>query len=315
MVERGQHLRGPIIVARVRILVTGAGGFIGSVLVRQALAAGHEVLALVRAPARAAARLPAHPALTVLAGSLAEPPWESIARFGAGTCVHAAWITQPEDYRASPENARLQAESLALARGLFARGVRRLVALGTCEEYAPSPAPLHETGAPLAPLNAYALAKHNLRLALEAGASAAGASLTWARLFQLYGPGEHPARLPSLVVRRLRAGEPVTLHTPTTVRDWIHVDDVASALLVLVQAAPGRVVNVGTGVGHSVERVVRTLARGLGRPDLVSVTAPPGDAAATFVADSTRLRDLGWTPRVDLDAGLAALIRHILESP
>ena len=295
--------------------MTGATGFIGAAFVRHALAAGHEVLALVRAPARAATRLPAHPALAVLAGTLAEPPWAPIARFGPETCVHAAWITQPRDYRDSPENARLQAESLALARGLFERGVRRLVALGTCEEYAPAAAPLHETRSALAPASAYARAKHALRLALEASASVAGASLTWARVFQLYGAGEHPGRLPSLVVRRLRAGEQVTLHAPATVRDWIHVDDVAAAVLALVEAAPGGVVNVGTGTGTSVERVVFTLAHGLGRPGLVTVAAPAGGQAATFVADSTRLRGLGWAPRVDLEAGLAALIRHILGSP
>jgi nucleoside-diphosphate-sugar epimerase len=295
----------------VRILVTGATGFIASAFIRRALRAGDEVLALVRSPERAAVTLPAHPALTVLVGTLAEPPWTPIERFGVQTCVHAAWITHPGNYRASSENWQLQAQSIALASGLFERGVRCLVTLGTCEEYVRAAGRLDETRSALGPTSAYARAKHELRLALEARAREAGACLIWPRIFQPYGLGEHPARLPSLVIRRLRTGEPLTLQTPRALRDWIHVDDVATALLSLVQADAGGVFNVGTGTGHTVEHVALAIASRLGRADLVSVSAAGCDRADSFVADATRLRRLGWAPRVDLDTGLAALIEQI----
>lgn len=291
--------------------MSGATGFIGSAFIRRALAAGHEVLALVRAPERAAATLPAHPALTVLVGTLDEPPWSPIVRFGAETCLLAAWITRPAGYRASPENRRLLAQSVALASGLLERGVGRLVALGTCEEYAPAAERVEETRSPLDPVSAYARAKHELRLALEARAGEAGAGLTWARIFQPYGVGEHPTRLPSLVIRRLRAGERVTLQTPGTLHDWINVEDIAAALLCLVRAGADGVFNVGTGSGHTVEHVALGIARLLGRAELVASDAAADDPPAWLVADTARLRRLGWAPRVDLEAGLAALIERI----
>jgi UDP-glucose 4-epimerase len=294
----------------VRILVSGASGFIGSAFVRLGLSAGHEVLALVRSAERAAATLPSHPALTIVVGTLAEPPWAPIGRFGPETCLHAAWVTHPADYRASDDNSRLQAQSAALARGLLEQGVRRIVALGTCEEYAPAAEPLDEARAALAPASAYARAKHELRLALETSARQARAHLTWPRIFQPYGAGEPPARLPSLIIRRVRSGQPVTLRTPAALHDWIHVDDVAAALLHLVQRGADGIFNVGTGVGHTVEQVARSIAHRLDQPDLVTVETAAGDRAHAFVADITRLRRLGWTPHIDLDAGLARLIEQ-----
>ncbi|HET7340149.1 MAG TPA: NAD(P)-dependent oxidoreductase [Methylomirabilota bacterium] len=293
----------------MRIFVTGASGFIGSAFVRAALGAGHEVLALVRAPERAAT-LGSHPALDIVTGTLAEPPWTAIARFAPETCLHAAWITQPADYRASDENVRLQAESVALARGLLEQGARRIVALGTCEEYAPAAGRLDEARAALAPASAYARAKHELRLALEAAARLARAHLTWARIFQPYGPGEPSTRMPSLVIQRVRNGQPVMLRTPAALRDWIHVEDVASALLHLAQRGADGIFNVGTGVGHTVEQVARSIAHRLGQPDLVMLPPPAGRGMDALVADVTRLRGLGWTPHLDLDMGLARLIEH-----
>ncbi len=89
------------------------------------------------------------------------------------------------------------------------------------------------------------------------------------------------------------------------------MDDVATALLSLVQADAGGVFNVGTGTGHTVEHIALAIANRLGRPDLVSVGAAGCERSDAFVADTTRLRRLGWTPQIDLDTGLAGLIEQI----
>ena len=293
----------------MRIVVTGATGFVGRAFVRQAVAGGHAVGALVR-PGSAAA-LPAHPALTVTVGTLAAPPWKDLTRFEPDVCVHAAWITDAGVYLESPENVRYVDESRAFVMGLLERGVGHVVALGTCAEYRPSAQPLNEARSPLEPRSPYGRAKHALRLALSEHARVAGARLAWARIFQPYGAGEPAARLCSTVVRRLIVGERLTLDTPSAVRDWIHVDDVAAALLCLVEERVDTVVNVGSGVGRTVEDVALTIAELLGRRDLVAIAAAAADAFGPLVADPARLRGLGWKPRVELAVGLATLIEEL----
>jgi nucleoside-diphosphate-sugar epimerase len=289
----------------VRLVVTGATGFLGGALVRRALAAGHDVCALVR-PGRA---LAATEGLTVGHGTLAAPPWDELARFRADACVHAAWITTPGVYPESPDNDRYRDESLAFLAALLERGVGHAVVVGTSAEYRPSATPVRED-APLEPRTRYARAKHALRLALAERAAAAGARVAWARVFQPYGAGEHPDRLCSAVVRRLATGERMTLDNPDAVRDWIHVDDVAAALLCLAESRTAAVVNVGSGTGRTVGSVALTAARLLGRSDLLVLTPATPDPLGPLVADPTRLRGLGWAPRVTLEAGLTALIEQ-----
>jgi nucleoside-diphosphate-sugar epimerase len=272
------------------------------------LAAGHQVCALVRPEPALASRI--GDGLTVCRGTLAAPPWDELARFGAQTCVHAAWITDPRVYPESLENDRYRDESLAFLSRLFACGLGHAVVVGTSAEYRPAPTPLDEMRSPLEPSTRYARAKHELRLALAERAETSG-GLAWARVFQPYGVGEHPDRLCSTVIRRLTAGERVTLDTPGAVRDWIHVEDVAAALLCLAEARAVGVINVGSGVGRTVGSIALVIARLLGRPELVIATPPGPEPPGALVADPTRLRGLGWAPRVELEAGLSALIEQL----
>jgi nucleoside-diphosphate-sugar epimerase len=288
----------------MRIVVTGATGFVGRTFIRRAVAEGHVVSGLVRPGSPG---LPAELGVTTTIGTLASPPWDALVRFEPDVCVHAAWITDAGVYLESPENRRYMEESLDFLQGLLDRGVGHVVALGTSAEYQASPQPLHETRSVLAPLSPYARAKHALRVALGERVRAAGARLGWARLFQPYGLGEPAARLCSSVIRRLAGGEPVTLKTPQAVRDWIHVDDVAAALLHLVEQRVDTVINIGSGIPRTVQDMALAIAGLLGRAELVA-TSGAVDPSGSFVADPARLRTLGWTPQVELSDGLTGLI-------
>src|SRR5439155_6654344 len=121
--------------------------------------------------------------------------------------LHLAWIATPGVYWTSPENHRWVEASLHLLRCFAAGGGRRAVLTGTCAEYDWSAAGVcHETQTPLRPTTVYGVCKDELRRRAEEVCRAAGVSLAWARLFFLYGPGEHPARLFPGVVQALRAG-------------------------------------------------------------------------------------------------------------
>jgi len=286
----------------MRILITGGSGFVGQAFRRAARESGHVLANLSR-------QAPDTSRDVHLPGSLAAPPWPEIERFAPDACVHAAWITTPGIYLESPENADWERWSLDFLGRLPALGVRQVVALGTCVEYRMGEVCLGEARTPLDPRSAYARAKCRVHAALRPVLGSAAVPFAWARLFYPYGEGEHPERLIRSLVRRLRADTTVTLRTPHSVKDYIHVDDVATALLAMLETRFDGAINLGTGTGIAVEVLARRLAAMLGRPELIEIPAnPPSDPLDRVVADSTRLRSLGWTPRVELEQGLWRMI-------
>ena len=133
------------------------------------------------------------------------PSGELVARVAPELCFHAAWIATPGAYLTSPENAVHEAAAEQLGRALVDAGCRRLVALGTCFEYAPSETPLSESS-PLDPTTPYARAKHAAHERLAQVCDGTATSLAWARLFYLYGPYEDPRRLVPAVDARAARG-------------------------------------------------------------------------------------------------------------
>ena len=278
----------------MRIYVTGDTGFIGSAFCSLARARGHEVEGLSGG------------------GRLENPPWESIRRFAPEVCVHTAWITEPGKYMTSEANWDYARWSIAFLDQMCAMGTKHLVSLGTCIEYAPKSTPLKEHSSPVAPVSLYARSKNDVRIALEQRCARHGCAFTWARIFYPYGPGEHPQRLASSIIASLRQDRPVWLNAAGSVKDYIYIDDVTTALLAIAQRRYAGTINVGTGIGVSVREIAHAIERILGKPGLVAETSPPAPDEYPFVvADASRLRKLGWTPQFDLAAGLDKLARSL----
>jgi nucleoside-diphosphate-sugar epimerase len=295
----------------MKILLTGPTGFIGSAFGRLALARGHQVAGLA-VPGEA---LPAglEGAVAWLRGTLDAAPWREIAAFAPDVCVHAAWITTPGIFLESPENERFRDWSLAFVRQLLGLGVGHIVGVGTCVEYRIATERLNEESTPTGPTTTYARCKNELRLALEAEVrrSELGVrrSLCWARVFYPYGPGEHPSRLCSSLIAKLRRGEEIVLKTPDSTKDYIYIDDLAEALLTVVEKRFGGIINLGTGEGTTVRQMAGFLGQCLGRPELVRVASnPEPDPFPFVVADPARLKSLGWRQQVPLDEGLRRLV-------
>ena len=273
----------------MRIFVTGASGFIGSELCRQAVAAQHEVLRLEK-PSR-----------------LNDLPLDLISSFKPEVAVHCAWIATPDIYADSLENEVLRSQSIELFRALSFHGLKHFIGCGTCAEYAPSPFVLDEDHSTLAPSSRYARAKHEFHGDLSSAALELSVRLTWARIFFPYGHGEHPNRLISTLFRSFQEGRRENLRSRGAVRDYIHVEDVASALLLFATSHATGCFNIGTGEGVTVGEVEAEVARLCSRSELVEA-APRFVARSSddsFVASNRKLRALGWTPRYKLSEGLA----------
>jgi nucleoside-diphosphate-sugar epimerase len=295
----------------VRVLVTGAAGFIGARVVRELLDAGHEVTALLR-PGGAAPRLAAvHDQIAVARADLEDRTAVAAALAEARPqgCIHLAWYAEPGLYLQSERNIPALEASLALLAALADAGCASMVAAGTCAEYAPVERALAED-APTRPDTLYAACKLAFAVVGQQLAAARGVRFAWGRVFHLYGPDEDPRRLVPALMGALMAGREFAASSGDQVRDYLHVDDVARAFVVLLERQAPGVYNIASGERVAIRNLMETIGRIAGRPELIRFGAQARRAAwdpPTIVGDNARLRDLGWSPGIDLVSGLGAL--------
>jgi nucleoside-diphosphate-sugar epimerase len=226
-----------------------------------------------------------------------------------------AWITTPGIYLESPENERFRDHSLSFIRRLQQRGKPYIFALGTCIEYQPSDQPLSEDHSPIAPATLYARCKNDLRIALETEAKTQGFGFCWGRVFYPYGPGEHPSRLCSSIILKLGRNEKIVLKTPNSTKDYIYIEDLAAALLTVLEKRFAGAINLGTGTGVSVKEIAQTIAQKMGKADLIEEAIHPDpDPLPHVVADVTRLKSLGWLPQWNMSKGLDQMLKLFTSS-
>jgi dTDP-6-deoxy-L-talose 4-dehydrogenase (NAD+) len=295
----------------MRVLVTGAGGFVGSSVV-QGLAGHHDVVAVDR-NADALARLAGGAATTEPLDLADEGRTAAFLRAARPDAViHLAWYADPADYLTSHANLASLAMTNTFVAAAVAAGCRKLVVGGSCVEYAIANRPLRESD-PTEPRTLYAACKHAAWQVAQRLAAEAGAELAWARIFHLHGPGEDPRRLIPWVGRQLASGTPVDLTDGTQVRDHLHVADVAGGLAALLAPGASGIFNVCSGQPVTLRQVLETVADVVGGKQLLRFGARPHRAEEImFLAgDAGRLRARGWAPRFGLRDGLADALRGI----
>jgi nucleoside-diphosphate-sugar epimerase len=305
----------------MRLAVTGTTGFLGRHLTEAAVRRGHAVRALVRA-----GRPIPHGAEPV-AGELSDRAALHRLVAGAEVVLHLAALgvqSRDRDWeRMVSVNVK---QPLALAEEAARAGARSLVAAGTVLEYRghgrlpDAPAPLPALCAEDSSTDAgdpYGATKAAGGLVLRARARDLGLPCWYLRLASMYGPGDDEQKFLPAAVAAARGRRPFDMTPGEQVREWLHVDDAVEALLAAADApapAPetGATVNVGTGEGLALRDVVRRAFERCGAdPALVRPGARPYRTGEVhrLVMTTERARAMlpGWSARVGLDEGLAAL--------
>lgn len=295
----------------MRVLLTGAAGFVGSHVAHVLAREGHEVHAVVRSRTdRLDAVLPPPRIVRCDLTETAEVE-QLVGQVRPEVCIHCAWFAVPGQYLHSPENAAHLRAGLELAQMLAASGCRRFIGVGTCLEYAASDRALSEAS-PTGPVSPYAESKLALYRALEELGRETGIGIAWARLFHLYGPYEDARRLVPSVVLSLLRDKPARTTGGEQIRDFLHADDVARAISALGASNVVGAVNVASSQPVRVRDLVQRIGEIVGRPELIELGAAPyphGERMA-IVADNTRLvAECGWAPRLTLDNGLQETVK------
>lgn len=280
--------RPPRARAHMRVLVTGASGFVGRHLTR-ALAA-HDVVPFV--------------------GDVRDA--KAYAALGPVDVVYhlAARASVPDSIRDPAAtwdvNVNGTLRLLEWARG---GGARRVVLVSSAHVYGkPERAFVDETH-PLRPVTPYGASKLAAEALAQSYHATYGLETVVVRPFNMYGPGQAGGFVLQDILQQLKEGRKLTLGDPRPVRDFTYITD-AVDMLARAGASPaavGRAFNLGTGQGHSIAELLDVARKVTG-----STLQPASDPARfrpaeilELVVDSRLAREtLGWTPRIGLEEGV-----------
>lgn len=310
--------QGSAMNAHSRIFVAGHRGLVGSAIVRKLRAEGFETLLT-----RGSTELDLRNQATVDAFFKAERP-EYVFLAAAKVGGILANDTYPADF--IRDNLQIQTHVIDAA---YRHGAKKLLFLGSSciyPKHAPQPMPESclLTG-PLEPTNEwYAIAKIAGLKMCQAYRRQYGFNAITAMPTNLYGPGDNfdlqsshvlPALLRKFHDAKER-GEPaaVVWGTGTPRREFLHVDDLADACVFLMQRHEGEApVNVGWGEDVSIRELAELIRSVVGFAGELRFDASKPDGTPRKLLDTSRLKALGWQPRIALKDGIAATYRWFLE--
>jgi UDP-glucose 4-epimerase len=296
------------------VLVTGGAGFIGSALCRALLARGARVIAYDDLRRGRPDLLPDDPQCELVHGDVRDAAGLRRVFMGGGVravCHLAALhfipycIAHPDE--AMDVNVNGTRQVLEACR---AAPPSVLLFASTAAVYPAEEGPFAEEHAP-GPIDVYGATKLMGEELVRAFALETGVPTVIARLFNAFGPRDtNPHLIPDLLAQ-LDEGDTVRLGNLEPVRDYVHLEDLAAALVELLEKRPSgcSVFNVGSGEGRSVREVLAAFEAAVGRP--LRVVQDPARVRTVerprLVADTGKLRQTGWRPRVGFDEGIRRL--------
>ena len=296
----------------MRILVTGGAGFIGSNVADRFVAVGHEVAVLDNLSTGRREFVPDSARFYQVDLEDAPAVMACLAEFRPEIVDHhAAQI----DVRRSTEDPRRDAEinilgTLSLLEGCRRNGVRKVIYASTGGAiYGEARFLPFVEEDPTVPVSPYGASKHAVEHYLYVWKLLHGLDYTTLRYPNVYGPRQNPhgeAGVNAIFIGRMLQGErPIIFGDGEQVRDYLFVDDVVEANLLALERGSGETLNLGTGVGTSVNDIFRELKSALDFTGESIHEAPrPGEVLRNTLDASRARRVLGWEPRVPFAEGL-----------
>lgn len=287
-----------------KVLVTGASGFIGRHTLKYLTPIFDEVHAIFnRRTANESNEIRWHRG-DILDSDTRE---RIIKEVQPTHLLHLAWYAEPGKYADSLLNIDWLIASLDLIRKFKENHGERAVCAGTCFEYDLKYGYCSEYTTPKVPETIYGVCKNSLQDILQQHSLKTELSSAWGRVFYLYGPHEYPERLVSSVIVSLLKSEDVRCSEGLQKKDFLHVDDVASAFVKLLESTVQGPVNIGSGSPIAVKDLVLKIGKILKNEHRIKLGARPTSEAEPplVLADNRRLlTEVGWNQKYCIDDGL-----------
>ncbi len=311
-------------IKNTKVLVTGAGGFIGSHLAEKLVELGADVRALVHYNALGAAgwldTSPRRNDMQVVAGDITDRDSVRQAVRDREVVFHlAALIAIPYSYQAPESYVRTNVlGTLNVLQAALEAGARRVVHTSTSEVYGTARyVPIDEQH-PLQGQSPYSASKIGADQLAESFHRAFGLPVVTVRPFNTFGPRQSARAVVPTIITQCLAGKTVRLGSLTPTRDLNFVANTADGFVAAAAApaAVGRTINLGTGREISVGDLARMIAQLVGREiEIVAESQrvrPDRSEVERLLANATLARDLlGWAPAVSLEEGLRRTIAWI----
>lgn len=291
----------------MRVLLTGASGFLGRYVLECLHQQGIETVTLGR-------HMPDNAVTDFIeADLLVVPNFVSIVKeSGATHLLHLAWYAEHGKYWTSAQNLRWLEATTRLVEAFCDAGGQRVVVAGTCAEYDWSHGYCRESSTPLNPATLYGTAKDATRRLVMAVCAQQQVACAWGRVFLPFGTGESDQRLIPSLIDIFRGKRPPFGVNALAYRDFLHASDVAEGFVTLLKHGESGVYNISSGQPVRLGDVVQELAQLLNADPqpVLDLTVERSGEPVLLVGENIKLKALGWRPMFSLLQGLERTVKE-----
>lgn len=299
----------------MKLLITGASGFIGQHLVKKLIEQGHTILALSRSADLQHVSNNTDKLIYFKSTlELENRTLERIKDFQPDVLLHLAWGKIPDfSFETSFEN--LQNHILFFRNIFTVNSLKKIIVTGSCWEYNKKIGVCKESDICVSG-NYFTWAKNSLRDFLQFECLQKNINFIWPRVFYVYGPQQRIGSLIPSVIESIRNGLMPELKTPSNANDFIYVDDVAEGLLQFaINDISSGIYNLGSGKSMPVIDVVSSIENSLNGNLILSkellIRTKQSKKDTDFCADMTKtFSTINWKPITNLAMGIEKMINY-----
>lgn len=291
----------------MKILVTGANGFIGKYVLDSLLHSSDNFK--IFAVSQSVNNKALHKNLTWIKIDLHdyEATYSALEEVAPDVLIHLAWYAEHGKFWTSLENLKWVSTTINLLRNFNEFGGKKIFISGTCAEYENSPVPCIEDVTPIRPQSIYGKCKDLTHQIANDLCAYWGIELIWGRIFIPYGPGEPLTRLIPSSLKAMNDGLDINTTHGNQLRDFIYASDVANAIALLATSkVPSGSYNISSGQALSIKEILDICQKNSKRVSKINYGALPFPQHENqfLIGCNKRLVDIGWNIQNSIDSGI-----------